>query len=107
MFTEGLASMAEKVILISDPGIDGAFAIALALNDPDLEVLALAPPAGNANTETPTRNAHVVIEQPDPPRWPRLGSALSVDYDRHATDLHGPDGLGGVDFPSVTLHHAH
>ena len=37
--------MPHKVVLINDPGIDGAFAIALALNDPQLEVV-LAPEGG-------------------------------------------------------------
>ena len=30
--------MAQKVVLINDPGIDGAFAIAMALNDRDSEI---------------------------------------------------------------------
>src|SRR5262249_12413381 len=101
----GPRTMAEKVILVADPGIDGAFAIALALNDPGLEVLALAATAGNVPAEQATRNAHIIVEQIDPPRLPRIGAALAVDYERHATDLHGPDGLGGQDFPSVELHH--
>ena len=33
--------MSNKVVLISDPGIDGAFAIALALHDPELEVVGM------------------------------------------------------------------
>ena len=31
--------MPRKVILVTDTGLDGAFAIAAALNDPELEVL--------------------------------------------------------------------
>ena len=34
--------MASKLILIADPGIDGAFAITLGLLDPDLDILGLA-----------------------------------------------------------------
>jgi len=34
--------MAHKVILVTDPGIDGAFAVALALYAPELEVVGLA-----------------------------------------------------------------
>ena len=41
--------MAKKVILIADPGIDTAFAVALALHDPELDVLALVPTAGNVS----------------------------------------------------------
>src|SRR4051794_22057699 len=98
--------MADKVILVADPGIDAAFAITLALNDPGLEVLALAATAGNVSSDSATRNVHVVVEQLDPPRWPRIGAALPIEYDRKAVELHGPDGLGGLDFPCVRLHHA-
>lgn len=99
--------MSDKVILVGDPGIDTAFAIALAVNDPDLEVLAVVATAGNVPADRATRNAHVVIEQLDPPRWPRIGAALHVEYEKTATDLHGSDGLGGLDFPCAQLHHPH
>jgi inosine-uridine nucleoside N-ribohydrolase len=97
--------MAEKVLIVADPGIDAAFAVALALNDPNLEVLALAATAGNVKADLATRNAHIIIEQIDPARWPRLGAALPIEYDRYATDLHGTDGLGGQEFPCAELHH--
>ena len=79
--------MADKVILITDPGIDGAFAVALALHDRDLEVLGLAATAGNVTAEQATKNVHVLIEQIDPRRWPRLGAALPVEYDIDGTRL--------------------
>jgi inosine-uridine nucleoside N-ribohydrolase len=97
--------MSQKVILICDPGIDGAFAIALALHDANLEVLGLLATAGNIPAEQATRNIQVVIEQLDPPRWPRLGAAPPVEYDIDGRRLHGPEGLGGVTFPFATLHH--
>ncbi len=99
--------MANKVILIGDPGIDTAFAVALALNDPTLEVLALLATAGNVSAEQATRNVHIVVEQLDPRRWPRLGAALPVEYDLDGIRLHGPGGLGGVSFPCAELHHPH
>jgi inosine-uridine nucleoside N-ribohydrolase len=99
--------MAGKVILITDPGIDGAFAVALALHDPDLEVLGLAASAGNVPAEQATKNVHILIEQIDPRRWPRLGAALPVEYEIDGLRLHGPGGLGGVDFPCAQLHHPH
>ncbi len=99
--------MAQKVILIADPGIDGAFAVALALNDPELEVLALLATAGNVSAEQATKNVHILVEQIDPRRWPRLGAALPVEYDMDGTRLHGPNGLGGVSFPCAELHHPH
>jgi inosine-uridine nucleoside N-ribohydrolase len=99
--------MARKVILVSDPGIDGAFAVALALFDPELDVLGLAATVGNVSAEQATRNVHILVEQFDPPRWPRLGAALPVEYEIDGRSLHGPSGLGAVNFPCAQLHHPH
>jgi len=99
--------MAQRVIFLADPGIDGAFAVALALQDPNIDLLALGATAGNVNAEQATKNVHILIEQIDPPRWPRLGAALPVDYDIDGTALHGAGGLGGTQFPVVKLHHPH
>jgi inosine-uridine nucleoside N-ribohydrolase len=97
--------MSRKIVIVTDPGIDGAFAVALALCDPQLEVLGLAATAGNVPPDLATRNIHIVVEQLDPARWPRLGAALPAEYERYNLELHGPDGLGGVDFPCARLHH--
>jgi inosine-uridine nucleoside N-ribohydrolase len=99
--------MALKVILLADPGIDGAFAVALALYDPDLDVVGLAATAGNVSAEQATQNIHILVEQFDPPRWPRLGAALPVEYEIDGRHLHGPGGLGGTKFPCAQLHHPH
>jgi inosine-uridine nucleoside N-ribohydrolase len=99
--------MARKVIIVADPGIDGAFAIALALHDPKLEVLCLVATAGNVPAERATRNVHIIVEQTDPPRWPRFGAALPVEYEVDGTKLHGSTGLGGLEFPCAELHHMH
>jgi inosine-uridine nucleoside N-ribohydrolase len=99
--------MAQNVVIIVDPGIDGAFAVALALYDPQVNVLALAATAGNVPAEQATKNVHILVEQMDPPRWPRIGAALPVEYDVDGTRLHGPGGLGGVSFPCSELHHPH
>jgi inosine-uridine nucleoside N-ribohydrolase len=99
--------MPQKVVLVADPGIDGAFAVALALHDPRLEVLGLAATAGNVAPDQATRNVHILVELLDPPRWPRLGAALPTTFEIDATGLHGRGGLGGVDFPCAELHHPH
>jgi inosine-uridine nucleoside N-ribohydrolase len=96
--------MAEKVVVIADPGIDGAFAIALALFDPDLEVLGLGATAGNVSPDQATQNIHILVDQLDPPRWPRLGEAIPVTYDMDGRSIHGPKGLGNTDFPAALLH---
>lgn len=97
--------MAQPIIIVADPGIDGAFAVCLALSDPTLEVLGLGATAGNVPADKATENVQILIEQTDPSRWPRLGAALPVEYDVDGSSLHGPGGLGGVSFPVSTLHH--
>jgi inosine-uridine nucleoside N-ribohydrolase len=99
--------MTRKVIIVADPGIDTAFAIALALFDPTLDVLSLAATAGNVSAEQATKNVQILLEQLDPPRLPRLGAALPVQYDTDGTRLHGPSGLGSSSFPCAPLHHVH
>jgi inosine-uridine nucleoside N-ribohydrolase len=99
--------MARKVIVIADPGIDGAFAIALAFHDPDLDVIGLAATPGNVPADQATQNVHILVEQLDPPRWPRLGAAPTVEYEVDGVRLHGPGGLGGAEFPCAELHRPH
>jgi len=99
--------MGRKAILVTDLGIDGAFAASLALMDPNIDVLALAATAGNVTSVQATRNIHILVEQTDPARWPRLGAAIPTEYDTDQMVLNGPGGLGGVDFPCAQLHHPH
>lgn len=96
--------MAQKVILIADPGIDTAFAIALALHDPALDVVGLIATAGNVSADRASQNVHLLINAIDPPKWPRLGAALPVEYEIDGTRLHGPDGLGNIGLSPITLH---
>ncbi len=99
-----VSNMAQKIILIADPGIDTAFAIALALHDQSLDTLGLVASAGNIPADRATQNVHLLINALDPPKWPRLGAALPVEYEIDGTRLHGPDGLGNIALPPVTLH---
>src|SRR5436190_12378948 len=96
--------MPQKIILIADPGIDTSFAIALALHDPDLDVIGLIASAGNVTAERATQNVHLLINAVDPPKWPRVGAAIPVEYEVDGTRLHGSDGLGNIGLPPVTLH---
>jgi inosine-uridine nucleoside N-ribohydrolase len=97
--------MSQKVALLCDPGIDGAFAVALALHDPTLDVRGLLATAGNVPADRATKNIHILVDHLDPPRLPRLGAAPAVEYAHNGRALHGPSGLGGTDFPCAPLHH--
>ncbi|HEY2760844.1 MAG TPA: nucleoside hydrolase [Pirellulales bacterium] len=100
--------MPRKVIIDTDPGIDDALAITMALFDPTLEVLALTATGGNVFPGQASRNVQTIVEQLDPPRWPRIGVApednpLPVD----GRLLHGQNGLGNVEFPFAGLANNH
>jgi inosine-uridine nucleoside N-ribohydrolase len=97
--------MSHKVALLGDPGIDGAFAFALALLDPNLDVLGLLATPGNVSSDQATKNIQIIVDNLDPPRLPRLGAAPAVEYSMDGTRLHGPRGLGASDFPCAPLHH--
>jgi inosine-uridine nucleoside N-ribohydrolase len=97
--------MSHKIAVLCDPGIDGAFAVALALHEPALDVVGLLATAGNVSAERATENIQILVDHLDPPRLPRLGAAPAVDYGVDGTKLHSASGLGGVDFPCAPLHH--
>jgi purine nucleosidase len=101
--------MVRKVILDVDPGIDDAVAITMALFDPRLDVLALTAVSGNVAASQVNRNLQAVVEQLDPPRWPRLGAAAEPERrpDADARHIYGADGLGNANFPVAELHHLH
>jgi inosine-uridine nucleoside N-ribohydrolase len=90
--------MPSKTVVIADPGIDTAFALALALNDPVIEMVGVGATAGNVAAEQATQNVRIILEQLDPPRWPRLGSASVTPSEANGDKLHGPGGLGGATF---------
>jgi purine nucleosidase len=57
-----------KLIIDCDPGIDDAVALAIALFDPRVEVLAVTAVAGNVPAEQATANAQAIVSFLDPPR---------------------------------------
>jgi len=101
--------MARKVILDVDPGIDDAVAITMALFDERLDVEAITAVAGNVGAEQASRNVQAIIEQLDPPRWPRIGVASDPDTppSTDSRQINGADGLGNANFQVAELHHRH
>ena len=98
--------MPRKVLLDIDPVVDGAVAICLALADPKLEVLAVTATGGAVSPEQATRNVQAIIEQLDPPRWPRIGAASPNQTLRtDARYLYGPDGFCGARLPVAEMVH--
>jgi inosine-uridine nucleoside N-ribohydrolase len=101
--------MARKVIIDCDPGIDDAVALAMALFDPRLEVVAVTAVAGNVTADLATRNVQALIEQLDPPKYPRMGAATPSETGAgtDARHIHGEDGLGNSDLACSTLIRQH
>lgn len=99
----------KKLLLDVDPGIDDAVALCLALFDPQVEVVAVTAVGGNVPPDQATRNVQAIIEQLDPPRWPRIGVASMPEMGLPTRDvqLHGPDGLGNALFQVSELQHRH
>lgn len=99
--------MSRKIIIDCDPGIDDAIAICMALFDPRVEVLGLTATAGRIDAEQATINVQSIVNQLDPPKYPRIGAAQPRDNAPVEEDLelHGPDGLAGCNFESTDRQH--
>ncbi|MEX2309240.1 MAG: nucleoside hydrolase [Pirellulales bacterium] len=100
--------MARKVILDMDPGFDDAVALCLALSEPALDVVAVTATGGTVSPDQATINVQAIVEQLDPPRWPRMGSAASDQILRaDGRHLFGANGLCGAHFAVAQRHHRH
>jgi purine nucleosidase/pyrimidine-specific ribonucleoside hydrolase len=92
--------MVERVIIDTDPGIDDALALLLALRSPELDVAAITTVSGNVPVETGTRNVFTIFSLlPEAVRPPvARGASRPLQKDAtHAIIIHGEDGLGGLD----------
>jgi inosine-uridine nucleoside N-ribohydrolase len=102
------AALPRKLIIDLDPGIDDAVALAIALFDPRLEVVAVTAVGGNVPATQATANLQALVAYLDPPRLPRLGIAShDGPLPERPRSLHGSDGLGGISLPRVPLHGGH
>jgi inosine-uridine nucleoside N-ribohydrolase len=94
-----------RIILDTDPGVDDAMAIFLALRSPELKVEAITAVSGNVPLELTLPNALRLVEIAGRTDIPIAGGA-SVPLVRRlitAKYVHGNNGLGGVDFPAPKI----
>lgn len=108
--------MVRKLIIDLDPGIGDAMAVVLALLDPELDVVALTATPGCVPGQAATKNLQAIVDQLDPPKWPRVGAAPRIASDQESpaaplcsefNALNGPSGLGDCRFQTAELHHPH
>jgi purine nucleosidase/pyrimidine-specific ribonucleoside hydrolase len=89
-----------KVILDTDPGVDDALAILLALRSPELDVVGITTVCGNVPVEQATANLFRILSLVDPPGGMLIGQGAAAPLRRPletATYVHGADGLGDLD----------
>ena len=98
--------MTRALLIDTDPGIDDAVAIALALGSPEVNVIGISTVGGNSGLAATTKNALRLLEffgRTDIP----VASGYDEPYRRSKTEtgyepVHGNDGLAGVDLPDPT-----
>ncbi len=92
--------MAEHVIIDTDPGIDDALALLLALRSRELQVDAITTVCGNVSVDLATKYVFRVLallpSLPPPPVASGAEKPLEKDL-ISASRIHGDDGLGGLD----------
>jgi inosine-uridine nucleoside N-ribohydrolase len=91
--------MGKRVIIDTDPGVDDALALVLALKSYEIHVEAITTVNGNVSVGQATRNAALLLELLDPRPRPILAMGASKPLHKHqirAQSVHGSDGLGGL-----------
>jgi len=90
-----------RVIIDTDPGVDDALALLLAMRSPELKIEAITPVAGNVPLELTLPNALRMVEIAGRSDIPVAAGAKSPLVRRlvTATYAHGENGLGGAVFP--------
>ncbi|MGZ5925269.1 MAG: nucleoside hydrolase [Rhizomicrobium sp.] len=94
-----------RVIIDTDPGVDDAFALLLAMRSPELKIEGITPVAGNVPLELTLPNALRMVEIAGRSDIPVAVGAKAPLQRRlvTATYAHGENGLGGAVFPEPKL----
>ncbi|KAF9587152.1 hypothetical protein IFM89_039635 [Coptis chinensis] len=89
----------KKIIIDTDPGIDDAMAIFVALGLPQVDIIGLTTIFGNVYTTLATRNALHLLEFAGRTDIPVAQGSHKSTKLRIADFVHGTDGLGNQNFP--------
>ena len=95
--------MTIPIIFDTDPGIDDAQAIAIALIHPEIELLGLTTTYGNVDIDTATTNALLLSELAGQEIPVAQGAAAPLVKTKHPAPahIHGANGLGNIELPQV------
>lgn len=92
------------VILSTDPGIDDAVAMALALFSEELDVKLICPIFGNVSLEHTQANTEKLLTLYHKTPEVVSGSARPLLRDAiNASEIHGESGMDGYEFPAATI----
>jgi pyrimidine-specific ribonucleoside hydrolase len=94
--------MTIPVIIDTDPGLDDALALLLALGSPEVDLIGVTSVAGNTTLANTTANALRILElagRTDVPVAAGAARGLIREAPRTAEYVHGSDGLGGLPLP--------
>jgi inosine-uridine nucleoside N-ribohydrolase len=96
---------AARVLIDTDPGVDDAFALLLAMRSPELKIEAITAVAGNVPLEFTLPNALRMVEIAGRTDIPVAAGAKAPLLRRLVTAAyaHGENGLGGAVFPEPTI----
>jgi len=100
-----VSSRSERIILDTDPGVDDALAIFLALRSPELQLEAITAVSGNVPLSFTLPNALRLVEIAGRTDVPVAAGAAVPLLRRLVTAayVHGNNGLGGVEFPEPKI----
>lgn len=92
--------MTIKVIMDTDPGIDDAAALTMAINDPEIDLKLVTTVAGNVTVDKTTKNAQKIVRffNADVPVAAGAQQPLIKEFE-DAARIHGESGMPGYDFP--------
>jgi purine nucleosidase/pyrimidine-specific ribonucleoside hydrolase len=88
------------VVIDTDPGLDDALALLLALRSPELEVVGITTVCGNVPVGQATKNLFRVLQLLDPPPAVLVGQGAARPLEHPLVTaglVHGEDGLGELD----------
>jgi purine nucleosidase len=106
LIASAFAQSPRRVIIDTDPGVDDAMAILLALNSPELKVEALTVVPGNVDSKQGLENALKLVSLANRcdvvvargAEHPLNQKLITAQY------WHGPNGLAGVELPPSKCH---
>ncbi len=89
----------QRILIDTDPGVDDAYAILLAMRSPELHIEAITTVCGNVSVEQATQNLLTLLGSLDLDEFPVIAQGEATPLVKplvNAAHVHGDDGLGNT-----------